>query len=92
MFGYFRKVTNNVLPGRSKNAETNLDSDSDEDGGVIPASNLKKKSKKSWERQKSVNLHVKAEEIKTISNTLKAFEGKLCSYHLIDLFMNLELQ
>ena len=78
MLGYFRKVTNNVLPGRSKNAETNQDSDSDEDGGVIPASNLKKRSQKSLERQKSHILQGKAEEIKTISNTLKAFGGKSC--------------
>ena len=73
MLGYFRKVTNTVLPARSR---SNQDSDTDDDEeniNIIPVT--KKKTKKVLERQKS--LKCKAEEIRTLSSTVNTMTGKL---------------
>ena len=74
MLGYFRKVTNTVLPNRSKTDEAVEDTDTDEDDVIFPRTSKKKVKKTSLERQKS--LQSKAEEIKIVSSTLQTMKGK----------------
>ena len=74
MLGYFRKVTNTVLPNRSKTDEAHEDSDTDEDDVIFPRTSKKKVKKSSLERQKS--LQSKAEEIKIVSSTIQTMKGK----------------
>lgn len=76
MLGYFRKVTNTVLPARSRGNQES-DTDDDEENIILPASKSqnKKKTKKVFERQRS--LKSKAEEIRTLSSTVNKMTGKL---------------
>ena len=78
MMEYFRKVTNTVLPTKSRNKDVaNDESDTDDDDILFTTANTSKKKikKNPLERQKS--LKSKAEEVKILSSAVDNFRGKL---------------
>ena len=79
MLGYFRKVTNTVLPTRSRNNQDHQESESDDDDDILFSNTAvkagKRKSKKGIVLERQRSLKSKAEDVRTIVHAVDGFKG-----------------
>ena len=79
MLGYFRKVTDTVLPTRSRNNQDRQESESDDDDDILFSNTAikpgKKKSRKGAVLDRQRSLKSQAEDVKTIIHAVDGFKG-----------------
>ena len=79
MLGYFRKVTDTVLPTRSRNNQDRQESESDDDDDILFSNSAikagKKKSRKGAILERQRSLKSQAEDIRTIVHAVDGFKG-----------------
>ena len=79
MLGYFRKVTDTVLPTRSRNNQDRQESESDDDDDILFSNTAitagKKKSRKGAVLERQRSLKSQAGDIRTIIHAVDGFKG-----------------
>ena len=84
MLGYFRKVTNTVLPTRSRNNQDRQESESDDDDDILFSNTAitagKKKSRKGTVLERQRSLKSQAGDVRTIIHAVDGFKGLVKRY------------